>query len=121
MTPETDTVLPRFFVIVVASLYVVIGFDSKAVPLWPYWIWPPLFIAIALGIVHLSFRPDLFKLRIVTAMAAAAGCLRGLAYLLGQHRAGPMAGWLLISMLSMAYYMARRQYLPEHYEKHDDK
>ena len=110
--------LPRTFTLTVAFLWFILGIDAAKVPYFPYAIWPITFTLIAAGIVHATFRPDRYKLRLITALAAASGVTRGLAYSLQTHRPGPTAAWLLIAMLSVAYYLARRDWLPEHY--HDD-
>jgi len=112
-------VLSKSFTLTVALLYVVIGLDSSHVPLFPTFVWPLIFTAVALGVVHTTFQPDRKKLRLITAMVSAAGVMRGGAYLIQDQRAGPMAGWLLISMLSVAYYLARRDFLPENYGDDD--
>jgi hypothetical protein len=109
-------VLPRSFTLTLAWLYLVIGIDSRDVPIFPYWVWPVTFTAIAAGIVHTTFKPDRYKLRLITALTSAAGLLRGFAYSAVEHRFEPVTVWFIVAMLSVAYYFARRDQLPEHYD-----
>lgn len=101
-------------------LWIILGLDSSHVPYFPYYVWPISFLLIAFGIVHTTFQPDRSKLRLITALSAGTGMIRGIAIAIDQGRPGPAAGWLLISMLSVAYYLARRDWLPEHYREDED-
>lgn len=112
-------VLSKPFALTIALLWVVLGVDSSRVPYFPYWIWPLMFGLIAAGVAHTTFRPDRWKLRLITAMTCAVGLIRGVALAIDQGRPGPAAGWLLIAMLSAAYYLARRDWLPERYKDED--
>lgn len=108
--------LNRVYTLTIAALWLIIGLDSGHVPFFPVWIWPLTFGLVALGVAHTTFRPDRHKLRWLTALGCATGSLRGLAFSLDQHRPGPAAVWLLIAMLSAAYYFVRAPQLPERYE-----
>lgn len=95
-----------------------IGWDSARVPGADPVIWPIIYTAMALGVVHMIWRPDKFKLRILTAMMAATGMFRGLMYFLDNPRHfGPIAFHLMVATLTIGYWEVRKKELPE---KHDE-
>ena len=100
--------------LIIAACLVLIGLDSGRVP-GNETVWMLIYFAIAAGVLHTTLQPDRFKLRIVTAMMASAGLLRGISFLVEEGRLGPVAFHTLVATLAIGYWEVRKDELPERY------